>query len=228
MSPVLPGFIVSTGHEMETIDQLNSWLERPVYGDGVMLYQKLIGGGFVLNMLKKCDDEYNRRTLIDALTAKRDELITAQAALVERYPEPLTASLDDGKLLMDERTILKERMRIQLNSGVTESEELKEWAFRILDIRDELARIYSKKDFFDQYGYLPDVASVDAEQTPTQLIKRQLTLRTYVTRYRKKLNNLAESDESYAPNLARLQQYSSELHQVEQQLTAMTQPHVSI
>jgi len=214
---------------MKTIDQLNDWLDKPVYDQGVLLYEKLIGTGFVLSMLKSGADDYNRNTLTQALTAKRDELATQQQELTERYPEELTASLDVAGLLMDERTALKERLRMRLNEGVTDSVHHKDWAFRILEIRDELGAIYGRKEFFDQHGYLPDVASLDAEATPAQLMKRLLTVRTYVTRYKKIVNRLPIGDAAYETNLQLLKRYTSEQHELHQQLEAMmTPPHVSL
>ena len=118
---------------------------------------------------------------------------------------------------------------MRLNEGVTDSVHLKDWAYRILDIRDELDKIYGRKDFFDQYGYLPEAASLDAEATPAQLMKRMLTVRTYVTRYKTIVNRLPIGDAKYETNRQLLRRYTSELHEVQQQLEAMMNPpHVPL
>ncbi|GAB3550613.1 hypothetical protein [Spirosoma fluminis] len=205
---------------MDLINQLAAWLEQPVYGEGVVLYERLIGPGFMLSMLKTGDDDYNRQKLTLALTEKHEQLVAEQQARQASYPEPLTASLQDAGILMDERTVLKERMRNQLNSGVYESPELKDWAFRILEIRDQLGVIYGRKDFFDQHGYMPEVASIDAEQTPADLLKRRNTLRTYITRYQNKLRTILTAEQQEKP-VQLLEQYRKELYQVEQQLSAI-------
>lgn len=208
---------------METLDKLNQWLDQPVYEQGVVLYQQLLGDGFVLDMLKTGPDAYNRQTLLDALTAKRDELAAQRQARIETYPEDLLDSLEMGKTLMDERTAIKERMRMRLNSGVTESEEIKDWAFRILSIVDQLGGIYGRRDFFDEHGYLPDAVSVDHERTPAQLMQRMLTLRTYVSREGRKIRSRLSTEEQVRQATSKLREFQSELHQVENLLAATQQ-----
>ena len=213
---------------MDTINQLTAWLERPVYEEGVLLYQRLIGAGFVLSMLKSGPDDYNRNTLTAALETKRAQLLADQQTRLESFPEALTDSLEVGKLLMDERTVLKERLRLRLNGELTQTDTCKELAFRILDIRDALGTIYGRKDFFVQHGYLPEAEGMDADQTPAQLMKRMLTVRTYVTRYNKLVNSTPLADPRYQTNLNKLRHYQGELHQVEQQLNAMMTYHAPL
>ena len=86
--------------------------------------------------------------------------------------------------------------------------------------------IFGHRDFFHNHGYLPEVASIDADQTPTELLRRLLTLRTYVTRYSQKLKNVNLMDEQLQTYTEKRQQYQTELHQVEQLLTAMSTPYV--
>jgi hypothetical protein len=208
--------------EISQLEQLNYWLDRPVYTEGVVLYEQLIGAGFLLTMLKRGPDDYNRQRLTDALQAKRDELASALRARQLAYPEPIVQAKADEKLLLDERTVMKERFRMKLNSGSTGDEETEVWAFRVLDIRDQLGEIYGQRDFFDQHGYLPDLASIAPEQSLADLLKRRNTLRTYVTRYRNRLQQPLITDEQQQSWVQLLQQYQSELHQVDQQLTALT------
>jgi hypothetical protein len=107
---------------------------------------------------------------------------------------------------MDERGALKERLRVYYQQD-RPAGELKEAAFRILEIGKELDGIYSEKRFWNQTGYLPERAT-ETEETPEQLLKRRNTLRTYVTKYRK--SGAAE----------KLQRYESELWEVEEKLKA--------
>lgn len=213
---------------IETIEQLSAWLDQPVYGAGVLLYERFVlagssGSGFVLGMLKTGEDDYNRQTLVDALTRHRDALTAAQQALVASYPDGLTNALAVAKGLMDERTVLKERMRMQYNGGVMESDQIKTWAYRVLTIRDELRAIYDRKHFFDRHGYLPDSGPVDdqPESTPmtaNQILQRMLNLRTYVTRTKKQLQAVPVDSGRFTELHHRLKGFTTELHTVEAEL----------
>ncbi|MCX6216479.1 hypothetical protein [Spirosoma sp.] len=204
------------------IDLLTAWLQRPVYNEGVVLYERLIGGGFLLTLLKTGEDDYNREKLTTALSDKLLSLQADEKALKESYPVSLITQLDGGGLLMDERTILKERMRTLLNGGVTKSEELKQMAFRILAIKDELDGIYGRKHFFEQNGFLPEQASLAPElEAPELLLRRRNTLRTYVTKY------TALLAQPLAPNrqrkyLSKLEGFLQELHGIDTHLAVLS------
>lgn len=202
----------------QPIDQLTTWLQQPVYLTGVSLYERLIGPGFLLEMLKAGVDDYNRECLHDALAKHLAELQQAEKAKKESYPETLVAELGSGGLLMDERTILKERMRVLYNSGISEGEELQIMAFRILDIKDNLDGIYGRKHFFEQHGFLPDAAGMlPEEETPASLLKRRNTLRTYVSKYQKAVETAYEPKKLRKAK-AKLEAFQAELHEVDNHL----------
>lgn len=208
---------------METLQKLNEWLDKPVYTEGVVLYEKHIGSGFTLTMLKAGPDEYNRQLLSEALEAKRDELAAAIQTRKDAYPDQIVSAQQQEKNLLDERTVIKERLRMKLNSGSEGDEETCAWAFDILGIRDSLDGIYGERSFFDEHGYLPEATSIDAEQSESELLTRRNTLRTYITRYTKKLKApllTAEQQEKY---VQLLEQYRSELHQIDSELSALNQ-----
>lgn len=182
----MPGFICLKANPMKTpIQQLTDWFERPIYLDGVVLYERLVGSGFLLTLLKTGEDDYNRQKLTAGLENALQTLQAEEAARQASYPPSLVRQLERGGLLMDERTILKDRMRTCYNAGITESGELKEMAFRILAIKDELDQIYGRRHFFEQNGFLPEAATALPEQpSPDDRLRRRNTLRTYVTKYR--------------------------------------------
>lgn len=204
-------------------DQLTAWLQHPIYADGVLLYAQLIGEDFWFRQFRKSSDDYNRVQLQTALEKKLDQLQIEEAARKAAYPESLKNALTGGGGLMDERTILKERMRALYNGGVTDSEELKAMAFRILAIKDELDRVYGRKHFFEQHGFLPEAATFLPETiSPTDLLKRRNTVRTYVTKY------TAQEKITFDPIALKkvqhkLQQFQTELADLDNQLSQAAQ-----
>jgi hypothetical protein len=95
-------------------------------------------------------------------------------------------------------------------------------AFRILTIKDELDRIYGRKHFFEQNGFLPDQASAPPEaETPADLLRRRNSVRTYVTKYKKQLETTyvpAERDKV----TSKLTRFQTELHDLELSLSTLT------
>jgi hypothetical protein len=210
----------------ELIQSLSAWLDKPVYADGVVLYQKHIGTGFMLSMLQNGPDDYNRKYLRDALTEKRDQLTLEHQAKVSSYPEHLVEKLDAGGLLMDERTIKKEHLRLAFNSGIDGNQQTFADTARIIEIVDTLGQTYGEKDFFEEHGYLPDAAGVEVELAPDKLKQRQLSVRAYVSKYKGYVEEAeAAGDTPKSSHVAKLAKYRTELHQLDQQLIALNQSH---
>lgn len=199
---------------MDPIEQLAAWLDKPVYEEGVLLYQKFIGEDFLLTMLKMGKDEYNREKLEKALSARHEQLLTEQAQKKAAYPDRLVTALQSGGLLQDERMLTKEKMRGLYNGGVSESPELKELAFRILAINDELDTIYGRRDFFEQHGFLPDEATAVLPESDPQAaqITRRNNLRSYVSKDKRELETTfdpirrAKLEKRLTRNLTELEQ----------------------
>jgi hypothetical protein len=202
--------------EPTQLDEIANWLENSDYDTGVMLYERVIGPGFLLSMLKRGGDDYNRRQLTLALEAEHARLTAQAAEQQSRYPDALKADLDGAGILMDERTALKERLRGFFERGQLEGEENRQVAYRILAIRDALDRVFGRRKFFDEHGFLPgDTAPVATDPTAdAERLKRRNTLRTYVTRYRKAAS-AATSEESREAATRLLQQYQDELQALE-------------
>lgn len=197
------------------IEKLLQWFENPDYSAGVLLYKSLLGDGFMLTMLQNGADDYNRKVLKTALNEQLDRLQRETKAKADAYPEPLVADLRRGGLLMDERTILKDRMRQFANSGINQHPDLTTMAHRILEIKDELDAIYGQKNFFDQNGFMPGAASVpDPITTPADLIRRRNSVRTYITRYTKKRDQAGDPQKREAYQV-KLTAFQRELHQLD-------------
>lgn len=200
------------------LEQLATWLDNRVYEAGVVLYQDIFGPGFLLTMLKTGPDDYNRGKLTAALETHYEQLVAEQQTIVSSYPESLSDEIEHSKLFMDERTAIKERMRVLYEQGITSGDQLKDCVFRILRIGDQLSDIYGRKDFFHQYGYMPDQPEDEAPMSETELVKRLLTVRTYVTKYKKRVDQ-APSDSPDRKKLAdKLAEFTSEAHHLQRQI----------
>lgn len=75
-------------------------------------------------------------------------------------------------------------------SEAKSEEENRKLAFQILDTMDEVEALWKKRDFVRQYGVKPDFEFQGLSSlTPTQLLNRRNTLRSYVSKAKKgKLN----------------------------------------
>ncbi|GAB3956711.1 hypothetical protein GCM10028805_47430 [Spirosoma harenae] len=199
------------------IEALTAWLDRPIYTDGVRLYEQLIGADFYLTLFKTGIDDHNREWLRSALEKKLAELQQAELERKASYPDSLVGELAQAGKLMDERIILKQKMRDLYLSGIRESAELKVMAFRVLTIKDLLDQIYGRRTFFDTHHFLPEAASVPEADSPTLLLRRRNNLRTYVTKYSAELEG--PLDPGRRRKLGRkLTQFKSELHDLDNQL----------
>lgn len=196
---------------------LSDWLDTPNYDQGVLLYEKLIGKGFLLSMLMKGADEYNRAKLHEALNARHDQLSAELKAKKSAYPDQLKSQLAGAGRLMDERVVLKEQMRSLWLSGTSQGDELQDKAFRVLAITDELDTIYGQKDFFHAHGYLPDEDVAVSQLSAAELIARRNTLRTYCSRLPRQI--IRTSSQKRKAELAdRLEGFRKELYTIEQHL----------
>lgn len=205
----------------ETIDTLTAWLQKPDYAQGLELYEQLLGETWLLSMLRQGPDDYNRQKLYQALEETLGELTVQHQTQLSAYPGTLTSQLEEAKLLMDERTILKERLRGLHCAGNPGNEQSREWVFRILQIKELLDGIYGRQRFYDQHGYLPEDTLVDSALTPADLLARRNTVRTYITKYEAKLGRCVDGALIDKYN-KKLTQFRSELHDLDNQLRAIT------
>jgi hypothetical protein len=205
---------------MTPIEEIQAWLQKPRYQAGVELYAKLSSSSaFLQQLFAKGYDDYNQKRLHKELSATLSALLKAQEVTYERYPLELKQDLLSGKQLMDIRQALKEQCRTLIESAAGSGgamPNLKEQAFRILDIGDELTVIYGKKRFVDKNGYLPEPATNDGD-TREELLLRRNTVRTYVSRLSRQLVKVFDDDKRDSIE-TRLATFRSELHQIETKL----------
>lgn len=200
------------------IERINDWLQNASYEPGLRLYERLIGADFTLRMLQAGPDDYNWRQLENALLAKLSQLEADRDAQQSAYPEQLTSQLDQAKLLMDERTILKERLRGLYRAGIFQTEESAGWAFRILAIKAELDRIYGRKRFYDSHGFLAEDTGLESDQA--SLIARRNNVRTYLTKYKQALDGSLD-EAKRAKYKKKYNQFLVEVHDLDTQLSAI-------
>ena len=120
-----------------------------------------------------------------------------------------------------------DKMKIRDNLHATleflpTDEKRNEAAHRILDLSDEISEGYEQLDYFNKFGHFQGIIQEPAkkmvhEMDLGELMQRQHTLRTYVTRYTKRLKE-AKTAQKAAENQNKLDQYKVELEDVERRL----------
>jgi len=131
---------------------------------------------------------------------------------------PNTVEVD--KLNERKITLLKIRDNLHATLAMVGMETRRGNAFEILRISDEIDEIYTRLDHYEKHGALPVIFEKPVQKAITEmdkstLFKRQMTLRTYVSRYErlilqtKKLETLEKKRE-------KLNKYKLELQNVEE------------
>lgn len=181
---------------LSMIEIITDWLEYPLYWKGVELYKQYGESAFLKNVFNGGEDDYNRGKLIAALTEIRDNYVQEEEKVIEKMPETLTEKLEEARRLMDQRSAIKERLRVYYLSEQPQA-ELKKEAFLILDINQRLQDIYDEERFYRQTGYLPE-REVLSQETMQTLITRRNTLRTYLSRERNEDKIIEFKNEMFA------------------------------
>lgn len=165
------------------MEEIRIWLEDSTYyWQGVELYKKHIGGGFMLTMLNQGDDEYNRAQLYEKLGKLVEAHTEKEIEIKNAYPEELQGQLTQAQNLMDERADLKAQLRRSWRQGEP-AKERQPLALRVLEIKQEIDHIYATEKYFNSMKALPK-DDFDVEDEIAGLMKRRNTVRTYVSRYR--------------------------------------------
>lgn len=115
-------------------------------------------------------------------------VLPKRADIIKDLPKEVREWKKSTYGLMDERTLLKERLRNLPDPY--RREDRHEAAKRILDITDELDILFGKIGYYEEHGRVPSDEIQDDESQAFP--KRYLNLRTYVSRTRKKL--LSQTD----------------------------------
>lgn len=165
------------------IKEIENWLTEPVYFDGVELYERYGTSGMLKRLFAGSSDSFNKKKLTNELAKILEDakaLEAAKPAVVE--PEEVKALHTQAYSLMSQRSALKERARVIISLGITQSDELKSIAYQLAyDIRAELDSIYGRIQYWKVNGQLPH-SEAAAIQGIADLIKRRNTVRTYLSR----------------------------------------------
>jgi len=196
------------------------WLESPAdYPAGLSLFKQLSDNRALIRLLEKREDRFNREKLQSELKKAVDaHQVLADQRETEK-PDLLKDESTEAGRLMDERAELKAKLRF-LAEKADGQPERKTIAFKILDITRRLDQIFTTKEFYDEHGYLPS-GKLEVGDDPVELKSRELTLRTYVTRY---TAGVAKARKSKSDKLQRqlelLKKYKEELDVVRKKLEA--------
>lgn len=167
---------MSQNNTLLEIEQIQQWSVSKDYTVGLRLYSALIGEDVLYRvMLNGGYNSYNARKLHEAMEQKRKELAAKLEHARANEPKDLAEMRRMAGRLMNERTALKAQIRV-----TDIQDKRKEWAFRVLDIADELDKIYGQIDFWERHGYAWEPPS-ETEQEQ-DIVRRYLNLRTYISR----------------------------------------------
>lgn len=193
--------------DLETTERLDAWLQKPEYVQGLRLYAELMGETVLYKMLLRGQNSFNTRKLSEALTTERDRLKAATVQQLVKEPRGVADLRRNAGALMNERTALKAQMRM-----LTDEEQRRQRAYRILDICDELDRIYGQIEFFEVNNTMWEPP--EETESDDSLVKRYLNLRTYISRTAKALEVAILADKKSALK-EKLKGYQAEKIQLE-------------
>lgn len=159
-------------------------------------------------MLESGPDAYNEAKLQEELQKVADEYHQEQERRSAEQPQILADERNIANSLMDKRAELKAKIRFMAADPQARAER-KALAFEILDITMRLDDIYNTKEFYLEHGYLPS-GKLEVGDDPVKLKARQLTVRTYVTKY------------TQSGNKVKLLKYSEELAIIDKKLESFT------
>jgi hypothetical protein len=235
---------------MQLQQRINAWLTNPSnYSEGLSLLEESGKRGILLRTLALGDDAYNRERLetelrtwlgqqnvlpIGGVLAPGRTMVSEQSTapttgharpVAQHTTAGIDALKDEAQDLMNERSELKAMLRA-LMLGVLMNDEIaqakrKGWAFRILAITDKLDDIYSRLDFVDEYGYLPPTENTAEPLDPTAEL---MNVRSYVSRYKAKLNKKNLTPEQRRSWMVLLEQYTARKNQLELKLLSNHDP----
>lgn len=231
------------------MNEVQIWLDNPQdYLEGVALYEKYGHSGSMKRILRKGgESKRNRGALIYELT-KISRTLPASAPQVipvvkppkpvrERKPRIISKEMktldvpparppvpESARLKEYARDLMKEREALFYTLELSPEEERARKSHRILDITEELDKIFRRLGHYEKHGVLPpadepvqEAPKKAADMNPVDLIKHQMKLRTYVSRY-KRLVGQSKKPDTVAKNSALLEKYTIELSEVNQKL----------
>lgn len=223
---------------MTLTHRIAAWLTtEDDYTTGLSLLEESGYSGFLLGLLQRGENVYNRAKLADLLRAVKP---TEQSSVQQLAPAPTarpglavekpkessvetTANAGVRALeiqkgqLFDERTELKARIRATIDDDSDEAVARRApWALRIKAIGRALDEIISRLHFAGENGYLPlttDPAVAIDDRAALQ------NARSYVSRYKRKTQDTTLTLEQRRNAQRLLDQYTLEKNRLEQKLT---------
>jgi hypothetical protein len=193
--------------DLETAERLDAWLRQPDYVQGLRLYAELLGESVLYKMLLRGQNSFNVRKLSEALSGERDRRKAATVQQLIEEPKGVGDLRRNAGALMNERTALKAQIRMLSNE-----EQRRVRAFRVLEICDELDRIYGQIEFFENNNTMWEPP--EETQSDDVLVKQYLNLRTYISRTAKALDVAILADKKTALR-EKLKGYQAEKTQLE-------------
>ncbi len=194
------------------------------YGHNLKLSRMLRIGGATVK---------NRLTLAYELNKiARQSMVMEQGPGMEKPPQkqddkkqvlpPVTEAVTIDKLKAEQKMCYKMLDSLHAMLPYRELEERRSIAFQILDIDDRLKELSGRIGQFNLHGVIiPEVIKTAARKSSEintgELIKRQMTLRTYITRYKRILQD-SESLKKRDKYQQLLDKYQLELDDINKQL----------
>lgn len=176
------------------LEKILMYIEAPEnYWVGVSLYDETGESSFLKTLFHLGPDDYNWNKLVDELKKISEQLSKTSEDKKADYPELLKASIEAAKTLMDERADIKARLRMSWRQGDDANRRTK-LALRVLEIKDELDKIYMQERYFDSFKSLP-ADDFETDDEVGDLMKRRATVRTYLTKYKNRPEKLKQYEE---------------------------------
>ena len=205
------------------------------YQSGLLLFDRYIHSPKMGRMLRIGGATgKNRSTLLYELgkIAKHVAVSDKTPALVkppvkqeipkEENPEPIEIISIDT-LRSEQKMIYKMLDNLHAILPYREIQERKDIAFQILDLDDNLKEVTIRIEHFNNHGVIPPKAVKVVQKTISDLnaaalVKRQFTVRTYVTRY-KRLVSDSKSLKTLSKNRELLDKFQLELNDINRRLS---------
>lgn len=186
------------------VQEVTNWLQGDRnYLDGVELFRAFGGSSVFLAQFDRGKNAFTE----GMLESKLQDMLR-KAALVK--PEPVK---DESALIREVKRLEDEKLRLfkraaQLHARlklIATKKERYTTALEILWLMNRNQQIWKMLDFYHENGTLPNFEVKDPVHAMADMIRRQSTLRTYVSRYKDK-PQYADRYKRYRQELADLEQ----------------------
>lgn len=195
----------------DTISRIEAFLRSENYQEGLRIYHELLGETVLYRMLVRYENSFNARKLMEALAAELTRLKTITENNIKTEPGSIADLRRTAGKLMDERTALKAQIRM-----LTDKEQRRQRAFRVLDICDELDKVYGQIEFFEKNKMIWEPPTEEVEKEA--IVRRYLNLRSYISIEKKALEGtlLKEKKAKISERLKAFQEEKAKLELTEE------------